>query len=88
MRFGHALEQALRVEGVGVGAAADVGERELNPSEFDLAVLAAIAYHLPFSRDGLKDIFCREISRDLSGRLADRDLIGTGPENQGGVRVQ
>ena len=47
--------------------------------EYDLAVLAAIAYHQPISRDGLKDIFGKEISRDLIGRLAERDLIGTGP---------
>ncbi len=51
----------------------------LELDEFDLAVLAAIAFHQPISRDGLKDIFGREISRDLIGRLAARDLIGTGP---------
>ncbi|PTX49823.1 putative transcriptional regulator (Ypuh-like), partial [Gemmobacter caeni] len=47
--------------------------------EFDLAVLAAIAFHQPISRDGLKEIFGKEISRDLIGRLAERDLIATGP---------
>lgn len=57
-----------------IRAAADVGRCDLNLSEFDLAVLAAIAYHQPISRDGL-----REISRDLIGRLSERDLIGTGP---------
>jgi len=62
-----------------IRAAADVGGRALNLSEFDLAVLAAIAFHQPISRDGLKDIFGREISRDLIGRLAERELIGTGP---------
>ncbi len=62
-----------------VRAAADVGEQALNLSEYDLAVLAAIAFHQPISRDGLKDIFGKEISRDLIGRLAERDLIGTGP---------
>jgi segregation and condensation protein B len=62
-----------------IRAAADVGDQALNLSEFDLAVLAAIAVHQPISRDGLKDIFGKEISRDLIGRLADRDLIGTGP---------
>jgi segregation and condensation protein B len=60
-------------------AAADVGDQALNLSEFDLAVLAAIAFHQPVSRDGLKDIFGKEISRDLIGRLAERDLIATGP---------
>lgn len=34
---------------------------------------------MPISRDGLKDIFGHEISRDLIGRLANRALIGTGP---------
>ncbi len=62
-----------------IRAAADVGGQELELSDFDLAVLAAIAIHQPISRDGLKDIFGREISRDLIGRLAERDLIGTGP---------
>lgn len=62
-----------------IRAAADVGGQALNLSESDLAVLAAIAFHQPISRDGLKDIFGKEISRDLIGRLAERDLIGTGP---------
>ena len=62
-----------------IRAAADVGGQTLNLTEFDLAVLAAIAFHQPISRDGLKDIFGKEISRDLIGRLAERDLIGTGP---------
>lgn len=62
-----------------IRAAADVGGQALNLTEFDLAVLAAIAFHQPISRDGLKEIFGKEISRDLIGRLADRDLIGTGP---------
>ena len=59
--------------------AADVGDQALNLSAFDLAVLAAIAYHQPISRDGLKDIFGKEISRDLIGRLSERALISTGP---------
>ena len=42
-------------------------------------MLAAIAFYQPISRDGLKEIFGREISRDLIGRLAERDLISTGP---------
>ena len=62
-----------------IRAAADVDGQALKLSEYDLAVLAAIAYHQPVSRDGLKDIFGKEISRDLIGRLAERDLIGTGP---------
>ncbi|NCO21319.1 MAG: SMC-Scp complex subunit ScpB [Rhodobacterales bacterium] len=62
-----------------IRAAADVGGRDLALSAFDLAVLAAIAFYQPISRDGLKEIFGKEISRDLIGRLAERDLIGTGP---------
>lgn len=62
-------------------AVADVGEQLLDLSEFDIAVLASIAYHQPITRDGLKDIFGKEISRDLIGRLHARDLIGTGPRS-------
>ena len=72
LRTRAAYAQAIR-------AAAEVGSQALNLSEYDLAVLAAIAFHQPISRDGLKEIFVKEISRDLIGRLAARDLIGTGP---------
>ncbi len=65
--------------GAVIRAAADVGGREIGLSERDLAVLAAIAYHQPVTRDGLRDIFGYEISRDLIGRLAVRDLIAPGP---------
>ncbi|MCG7630641.1 SMC-Scp complex subunit ScpB [Epibacterium sp. MM17-32] len=64
-----------------IQAAADVGVQLLDLSEFDVAVLAAIAYHQPITRDGLKDIFGKEISRDLIGRLRARNLIGTGPRS-------
>ena len=49
-----------------IRAAAEGGSQALNLSEFDRAVLAAIAFQQP-------------ISRDLIGRLSERDLIGTGP---------
>lgn len=62
-----------------IRAAADAGGQALELGEFDLAVLAAIAFHQPISRDGLKNIFGKDISRDLIGRLASRDLIATGP---------
>ncbi|MGF6862982.1 segregation and condensation protein B [Rhodobacteraceae bacterium MBR-64] len=62
-----------------IRAAADVADQLLDLSEFDVAVLAAIAYHQPITRDGLKDIFGKEITRDLIGRLHARNLIGTGP---------
>ena len=64
-----------------IRAAADVGDQLLDLSDFDVAVLAAIAYHQPITRDGLKDIFGKEISRDLIGRLHARGLIGTGPRS-------
>jgi len=64
-----------------IRAAADVGDQDLDLREFDVAVLAAIAYHQPITRDGLKDIFGKEISRDLIGRLHARGLIGTGPRS-------
>ena len=62
-----------------IRAAAYVGWQALDLNDFDLAVLAAIAFHQPISRDGLKEVFGKEISRNLIGRLAERDLIGTGP---------
>jgi len=64
-----------------IRAAADVGDQLLDLSEFDVAVLAPIAYHHPITRDGLKDIFGKELSRDLIGRLHVRDLIGIGPRS-------
>jgi len=64
-----------------IRTAADVGDQDLDLQEYDVAVLAAIAYHQPITREGLKDIFGKEISRDLIGRLHARDLIGTGPRS-------
>ncbi len=74
LRTRSAYAPAIRV-------AADVGEQDLDLREYDVAVLAAIAYHQPITRDGLKDIFGKEISRDLIGRLHARRLIGTGPRS-------
>ncbi len=65
--------------GPAIRAAADIRDQSLDLRESDLTVLAAIAYHQPVTRDGLKQIFGREISRDLIGRLVARDLIGPGP---------
>ncbi len=64
-----------------IKAAADLGDQDLNLRDYDVAVLAAIAYHQPITREGLKDIFGKEISRDLIGRLHSRGLIGTGPRS-------
>lgn len=64
-----------------IRAAADIGDHLLDLNEFEIAVLAAIAYHQPLTRDGLKDIFGKDISRDLIGRLRLQDLITTGPRS-------
>jgi segregation and condensation protein B len=64
-----------------VRAAADVGDKLLDLNEFEVAVLASIAYHQPLTRDGLKDIFGKDISRDLIGRLRAQELITTGPRS-------
>ncbi len=64
-----------------IRAAADVGGQDLDLREFDVAVLAAVAYHQPITRDGLKDIFGKEVSRDLIGRLHASDLIAIGPRS-------
>lgn len=66
---------------VAIRAAADVGDQFLDLNEFDVAVLAAIAYHQPVTRDGLKDIFGKKIRRDLIGRLSERGLIAAGPRS-------
>lgn len=64
-----------------IRAAADVGDQLSDLNEFDVAVLAAVAYHQPVTRDGLKDIFGKDINRDLIGRLHARNLIATGPRS-------
>lgn len=64
-----------------IRTAADVGDQDLDLRDYDVAVLAAIAYHQPITREGLKDIFGKEISRDLIGRLHAHGLIGTGPRS-------
>lgn len=61
--------------------AADAGHQVLNLNQFDVAVLAAIAWHQPITRAELKEIFGREISRDLIGRLHAQHLITTGPRS-------
>ena len=65
--------------GPAIRAAADIADQTLKLSAHDVAVLAAIACHQPISREGLRKIFGRDISRDLIGRLSERDLIAPGP---------
>ena len=64
-----------------ITAAADLGEQSLAFTEMEMGVLCAIAYHQPIDRAGLKDIFGKEISRDLLARLRHKDLIASGPRS-------
>ncbi len=64
-----------------IKAAADLGDQSLAFTEMEMGVLYAIAYHQPIDRAGLKDIFGKEVSRDLLARLRIRDLIASGPRS-------
>ena len=72
LRTRPAYAPAIRAAAAHDGPAQDLGEVEA-------AVLAAIARHQPITRDGLREIFGREIGRDLLARLRARELIATGP---------
>ena len=62
-----------------ITAAADLGDQSLAFTEMEMGVLCAIAYHQPIDRAGLKDIFGKDVSRDLLARLRFKDLIASGP---------
>jgi segregation and condensation protein B len=62
-----------------IKAAADLGEQTLAFTEMEMGVLCTIAYHQPIDRAGLKDIFGKDVSRDLLARLRFKDLIASGP---------
>lgn len=64
-----------------IKAAADLGDQPLAFTEMEMGVLCAIAYHQPIDRAGLKDIFGKEVSRDLLARLRYKDLIASGPRS-------
>lgn len=64
-----------------IQAAANVSNQFIDLKEFDVAVLAAIAYHQPITRDGLKGVFGKEISRDVIRRLQALELITNGPRS-------
>lgn len=64
-----------------IRTAADLGDQQHDFTEEEMAVLCAIAYHQPIDRAGLKDIFGKEINRDLLGRLRYKKLIGNGPKS-------
>ena len=67
--------------GDAIQAAADVGVQLVDLNEFEVAVLGAIACHQPLARGGLRDIFGKDINRDLIARLCGQDLIKTGPRS-------
>lgn len=62
-----------------IKAAADLGDQSLAFTEMEMGVLCAIAYHQPIDRAGLKDMFGKEVSRDLLARLRYKELIANGP---------
>jgi segregation and condensation protein B len=64
-----------------IRAAADLGDQVMEFTEYEMAVLATIAYHQPISRAELKEVFGKEINRDLIGRLYAKELIATGPRS-------
>ena len=64
-----------------IKAAADLGDQSLAFTEMEMGVLCAIAYLQPIDRAGLKDIFGKEVSRDLLARLRYKDLITSGPRS-------
>ena len=64
-----------------IKATADFGEPSLAFTEMEMGVLCAIAYHQPIDRAGLKDIFGKEVSRDLLARLRYKNLIASGPRS-------
>lgn len=63
-----------------IKAAADLREQSLGFNENEMAVLCAVAYHQPISRDGLKDIFGKDVSRDTLSRLKYMQMITNGPK--------
>jgi segregation and condensation protein B len=62
-----------------IKAAADLGDQSMAFTEMEMGVLCAIAYHQPIDRAGLKDIFGKDVSRDLLARLRFKELIASGP---------
>ena len=64
-----------------IRAAADLGDQGMEFTPYEMAVLATIAFHQPISRAELKDVFGKDINRDLIGRLYAKELIATGPRS-------
>ncbi|WOI58096.1 SMC-Scp complex subunit ScpB [Palleronia sp. LCG004] len=72
LRTRPAFADAILASGAAEAQAPELSEREV-------AVLAAIAYHQPLTREDLKDILGQDVPRDLLSRLRARDLIAPGP---------
>ncbi len=64
-----------------IRAAADLGDQGMEFTPYEMTVLATIAYHQPISRAELKEVFGKDINRDLIGRLYAKELIATGPRS-------
>lgn len=64
-----------------IKAAADLGEQTVELNDGEAAVLCAVAYHQPIDRAALRDIFGKDISRDLLSRLRYMKLIASGPRS-------
>ncbi|MGB0914404.1 MAG: SMC-Scp complex subunit ScpB [Phaeobacter italicus] len=64
-----------------ITTSANLGNQSFALTEMEMGVLCAIAYHQPIDRAGLKDIFGKDVDRDLLGRLRRQDLIATGPRS-------
>ena len=80
----HTTHESVNVDHGAVHIDADDPEHVIrikHNANNGVAVLAAIAYHQPITRDGLKDIFGKEISRGLLRRLNAQELIATGPRS-------
>ena len=63
-----------------IKASANLGDQKLGFNETEMAVLCAVAYHQPITRDGLKEIFGKEINRDTLSRLRYVKMITNGPK--------
>jgi segregation and condensation protein B len=82
VRTGEGWMLRTRVEhAAAIRAAADPDPQAPAFSEREMMVLSAIAYHQPIDRAGLREIFGQDVSRDVLGRLRQRDLITTGPRS-------
>jgi segregation and condensation protein B len=64
-----------------IAASAAVPAREIDLTQNEAAVLAAIAYHQPVTRAGVSEILGREVSRDVIGALRDKMMITAGPRS-------